>query len=78
MSFVNNTLRYLRHQAHENPTIVWSLAVGAAGPLAVVVVPPIRKRVFGWVPDEKIPTTYPLPQRTRAAVSGYDDPAPAN
>ncbi|CAE6447489.1 unnamed protein product [Rhizoctonia solani] len=73
MSFVNNTLRYLRHQAHENPTIVWSIAIGAAGPLAVVVVPPVRRR-FGWVPDERTPTSYPLPNRPRAPVTGYDDP----
>ncbi|KAF8752872.1 Nuclear/nucleolar GTPase 2 [Rhizoctonia solani] len=73
MSFVTNTFRYLRHQAHENPTIVWSIAIGAAGPLAVVVVPPVRRR-FGWVPDERIPTSYPLPNRARSTVTGYDDP----
>ncbi|KEP49292.1 putative vegetative incompatibility protein HET-E-1 [Rhizoctonia solani 123E] len=63
-----------RHQAHENPTIVWSIAIGAAGPLAVAVVPPIRRR-FGWAPDERIPTSYPLPNRARATLTGYDDPA---
>ncbi|KAG8763615.1 hypothetical protein FRC11_000225 [Ceratobasidium sp. 423] len=62
-----------RRQAHENPTIVWSIAIGAAGPLAVIVVPPVRRR-FGWVPDERIPTSYPLPNRQRTSVTGYDDP----
>ena len=29
-----------------------------AGPVAVVTVPPVRRR-FGWVPTERIPSTFP-------------------
>ncbi|CAO1621447.1 unnamed protein product [Parajaminaea phylloscopi] len=67
-----STYRYLQRTAHEQPVIFWSFLVGSVGPIAVVTVPPIR-RSFGWVPAERIPTSYPLPDRPREAVTGYDD-----
>ncbi|CAD6582540.1 MAG: hypothetical protein CYPHOPRED_002059 [Cyphobasidiales sp. Tagirdzhanova-0007] len=69
-----NTYRYMQRQAHENPAIFYSILVGAAGPIAVIVVPPIRKTYFGWTPPPRPPTTYPLPNRKRDSnLSGYDD-----
>ncbi|KAG8953607.1 hypothetical protein FRC03_011685 [Tulasnella sp. 419] len=67
-----NTYSTLRHQAHENPTIFWSLLIGFAGPVMAITVPPIRKS-FGWKPSEKIPTSYPLPNRPRQLTVGYED-----
>jgi hypothetical protein len=29
------------------------------GPIGAVVIPPIRRKYFGYVPSEPIPTTYP-------------------
>lgn len=66
--------RYFQYQAHENPAIFWSVAVGLAGPVLLATVPPIRRNYFGYVPPEPIPMSYPLPQRTRNPnLSGYDD-----
>ncbi|PAV19109.1 NADH-ubiquinone oxidoreductase kDa subunit [Pyrrhoderma noxium] len=72
LSPFRSSFRYLNRQAHENPVILWSCVVGAVGPLMVVTVPPIRKS-FGWKPAPQIPTSYPLPDRARRPVQGYED-----
>ncbi|KDQ58192.1 hypothetical protein JAAARDRAFT_129700 [Jaapia argillacea MUCL 33604] len=66
------TYRYLQRQAHENPTIFFSCVLGAIGPIMVLTVPPIRWKL-GWRPSEPIPTSYPLPNRPRRPVEGFDD-----
>ncbi|GAA6061698.1 hypothetical protein JCM10212_005990 [Sporobolomyces blumeae] len=66
------TYSYLQRQAHEQPAIFYSIALGFVGPIAVVAVPEVRKR-FGWKPVERPPTTYPLPNRPREATEGYED-----
>ena len=53
-------LRYLRWSARERPAYFWSVIIGAAGPLAVAVVPPIRK-ALGDEDAPVIPLTYPGP-----------------
>jgi len=68
-----NAYRYLRYQAHENPVIFFSVVLGSIGPVLVVAVPPIRKSM-GWTPAERIPTSYPVPNRPRRPVQGYEDP----
>ncbi|KAH9440982.1 hypothetical protein MJO28_016054 [Puccinia striiformis f. sp. tritici] len=66
--------QYLQHQAHENPTIFYSVALGVAGPVLLATVPPIRRNYFGYVSPEQIPMSYPLPQQKRnPALKGYDD-----
>ncbi|WVQ82173.1 hypothetical protein IAT38_004301 [Cryptococcus sp. DSM 104549] len=65
--------RSLQRFAHEKPIIMWSLIVGFSGPLMVLVVPPVRKSLFGYKIPEPIPKTYPLPNRPREAVTGYED-----
>ncbi|KAL1408427.1 n19m, NADH-ubiquinone oxidoreductase 9.5 kDa subunit [Vanrija albida] len=65
--------RYLQRLSHESPVIVWALGLGFLGPALVVTVPPIRKSL-GWQPAERIPTTFPLPDRARRPVSGFEDP----
>ncbi|KAL1920410.1 uncharacterized protein VTP21DRAFT_787 [Calcarisporiella thermophila] len=74
-TFLRNPLRYMRAMAHEKPVIFWSLVIGAIGPVGVVVIPPVRKKYFGYVPPEPIPTTYPLPRRPRNPPAGYEDDA---
>ncbi|WWC59125.1 uncharacterized protein I303_101673 [Kwoniella dejecticola CBS 10117] len=64
--------RRAQRMAHESPVIFWSLAIGFAGPIMVLTVPPIRKS-FGYKQAERIPTTFPVPNRPRRAVSGYED-----
>ncbi|WVR04369.1 hypothetical protein IAU60_001371 [Kwoniella sp. DSM 27419] len=64
--------RTAQRMAHESPVIFWSLAIGFAGPAMVLVVPPVRK-AFGYKQAERIPTTFPVPNRPRQAVSGYED-----
>ncbi|RSH90210.1 hypothetical protein EHS25_001544 [Saitozyma podzolica] len=70
---MSGVYRYLQRQAHESPVIFYSLAIGFLGPVMVVTVPPIRKRM-GWKPADRIPTTFPLPNRPRQPVAGYEDP----
>ncbi|EDP44726.1 hypothetical protein MGL_1208 [Malassezia globosa CBS 7966] len=67
-----NTLKYLQWASHARPVVFYSLLLGALGPVSVVVVPKYRAQ-FGWKPAERIPVSYPLPDRPRSPVSGYDD-----
>ncbi|KAF8840179.1 N19M, NADH-ubiquinone oxidoreductase 9.5 kDa subunit [Paxillus ammoniavirescens] len=67
------TYRYLQYLAHEQPVIFFSCAMGLTGPVLALTVPSIRKKYFGYVPAELVPTTYPLPKRPRGQVTGYED-----
>ncbi|KAL5476957.1 N19M [Sanghuangporus weigelae] len=67
------TYRYFQRQAHENPVIFWSCVLGLTSPIFAFTVPPIRKHFFGYVPPPPIPTSYPLPQRARRPIQGYED-----
>lgn len=51
-------LRYCRWSARERPAYFWSVVIGAAGPVALAVVPPVR-RAFGDVDAPTVPMTYP-------------------
>ncbi|TFK28117.1 hypothetical protein FA15DRAFT_678541 [Coprinopsis marcescibilis] len=67
-----STYRYLQRQAHENPVIFYSCIIGGIGPVLAVAVPPIRKH-FGYVEPPPIPLGYPVPNRQRTPVQGYED-----
>ncbi|KAJ2917383.1 hypothetical protein MD484_g2964, partial [Candolleomyces efflorescens] len=67
-----SSYRYLQRQAHENPVIFYSCVIGGIGPVIALVVPPIRER-FGYVPPPPIPNGYPVPNRARRPVQGYED-----
>ncbi|EPQ53044.1 hypothetical protein GLOTRDRAFT_45584 [Gloeophyllum trabeum ATCC 11539] len=67
-----NTYRYLQRQAHESPVIFFSCVLGGLGPFMLITVPPIRERL-GYKPAPPIPTTYPIPNRPRRPVQGYED-----
>ncbi|TFK51234.1 hypothetical protein OE88DRAFT_1659080 [Heliocybe sulcata] len=67
-----NSYRYLQRQAHENPVIFFSCVLGAIGPVMLVVVPPIRAKL-GYVAPPQIPISYPIPNRPRRPVEGYED-----
>ncbi|TNY18973.1 hypothetical protein DMC30DRAFT_354610 [Rhodotorula diobovata] len=64
---------YLQRTAHESPAVFYSIILGALGPAMVLTVPEARKRFFGYRPVERPPTTYPLPNRPREPVEGYED-----
>ncbi|GMK53818.1 hypothetical protein CspeluHIS016_0104040 [Cutaneotrichosporon spelunceum] len=64
--------RAIQRTAHEQPVIFYSLVIGFTGPALVFAVPPIRKRM-GWQPVERIPQTFPVPNRPRRAVAGFED-----
>ncbi|KAH9927646.1 uncharacterized protein B0H18DRAFT_907382 [Fomitopsis serialis] len=66
------TYRYLQRQAHEQPVIFYSCIIGLTGPIMLITVPPLR-RAYGYKTPEPIPTTYPLPNRPRRPVQGYED-----
>ncbi|KAF8554412.1 hypothetical protein OG21DRAFT_1462628 [Imleria badia] len=48
-----------QYLAHEQPVIFWSCVMGTAGPVLALTVPSIRQKYFGYVPAERVPTTYP-------------------
>ena len=56
--FFSTPLRYLRWASFEKPAIFYSIVVGSLGPVFMVVVPPVRRRL-GDGPREQIPLTYP-------------------
>ncbi len=56
--FFSTPLRYLRWVSFEKPAIFYSIVVGSLGPVFMVVVPPVRRRL-GDGPREQIPLTYP-------------------
>lgn len=51
-------IRYCRWAAREKPAYFWSIVIGAAGPLSLATVPPIR-RAIGDHDAAPIPMTYP-------------------
>jgi hypothetical protein len=56
--FIDNPVRWLRWFSYERPAYFWSLAIGAAGPVMALTVPPIR----AYLGDEDappVPQTYP-------------------
>lgn len=56
--FFSQPIRYLRWASFEKPAIFYSIVVGSLGPVIMVVVPPIRRRL-GDGPRPPIPLTYP-------------------
>lgn len=70
--FWSTPLKYCRWAARERPALFWSVVVGAAGPVGMAVVPPIRYR-FGDLDPPLIPVTYPVPSGPRKHLTGYND-----
>ncbi|EME45604.1 hypothetical protein DOTSEDRAFT_71337 [Dothistroma septosporum NZE10] len=64
--------QYLQWAVRAKPAIFWSIVLGSFGPVAMVVVPPLRAR-FGDGPRQQIPLSYPIPRGQRKIPSGYDD-----
>lgn len=56
--FFSQPLKYLHWAAIEKPAIFYSLIIGSMGPVLVLTVPPIRRRL-GDVQRPPIPSTYP-------------------
>ncbi|KAI9676042.1 MAG: hypothetical protein M1817_000785 [Caeruleum heppii] len=72
--FFQQPLRYLHWASIEKPAIFYSLILGSLGPVAMLVVPPLRQR-FGDGRRERIPGTYPIPPGPRKIPEGFDDPS---
>ncbi|KAF4472434.1 NADH dehydrogenase [Fusarium albosuccineum] len=70
--FWQTPLKYCRWAARERPALFWSVIIGAAGPVAMPIVPPIR-HYFGDVDAPPVPVTYPIPSGPRKQLTGYDD-----
>lgn len=56
--FWSTPFRYIRWSAREKPAYLWSVVIGAIGPIALVVVPPVR-HYLGDPDAPRIPQTYP-------------------
>lgn len=72
MALFRPAYRSLQWLAHERPVIFFSLVLGFSGPVLAFTVPPVR-RSLGHVPAPPIPSSYPVPQRARRPVQGYED-----
>ncbi|KAH7256237.1 hypothetical protein BKA59DRAFT_521523 [Fusarium tricinctum] len=70
--FWSTPLKYCRWAARERPALFWSVIIGAAGPVAMPIVPPIR-HYFGDIDAPPVPVTYPIPSGPRKQLTGYDD-----
>ncbi|KHO01342.1 uncharacterized protein MAM_00343 [Metarhizium album ARSEF 1941] len=70
--FWSTPLKYCRWAARERPALFWSVIIGAAGPIAMPIVPPIRK-YFGDVDPAPIPVTYPGMSCPMAAIARICD-----
>lgn len=56
--FWRQPIRYMRWASHEKPALFWSVIIGCAGPVCMLVGPPIRRQL-GYERAERIPMTYP-------------------
>lgn len=56
--FWSTPLKYCSWAARERPAFFWSVVVGAAGPILMPIVPPIR-HMLGDVDPAPVPVTYP-------------------
>ncbi|KAI0535314.1 hypothetical protein GGR58DRAFT_448106 [Xylaria digitata] len=65
-------LRYWRWSAREKPAFFWSCVIGGAGPVILLTVPPLLKKL-GYERAAPIPMTYPVPTGPRKQLTGYDD-----
>ncbi|TVY36101.1 NADH-ubiquinone oxidoreductase 9.5 kDa subunit, partial [Lachnellula occidentalis] len=70
--FFSQPIRYLRWAAIEKPAIFFSMIIGGMGPVTLMVVPPIRRRL-GDTQRPEIPFTYPVPTTPRKDLKGYED-----
>ncbi|KAF8475908.1 hypothetical protein BDZ91DRAFT_673944 [Kalaharituber pfeilii] len=70
--FFQNPIRYLRYASHQFPALYWSVVIGGVSPFILVGVPYIRKKL-GYENSPQVPLTYPLPNRPRVPLTGYDD-----
>ncbi|ORY87938.1 hypothetical protein BCR37DRAFT_390445 [Protomyces lactucae-debilis] len=71
-AFWASPIKYLRWAAHERPNVFYSLLLGGLGPVALLVVPPVR-RSLGFTRAEPVPLSYPLPNRKRETLKGFED-----
>ncbi|CAB4398545.1 unnamed protein product [Rhizophagus irregularis] len=73
-TYILGPINFLRRVSVEYPSYTWAVGIGIIGPIGAVVIPPIRRKYFGYIPSEPIPTTYPifkiLPQRTVLSLLG--------
>jgi hypothetical protein len=56
--FWSTPIAYCRWAAITHPAIFYSIVIGSMGPVFLVAVPPIRRRL-GDVSPEPVPLTYP-------------------
>lgn len=65
--------QYIRWSSHEQPTLFWTVLIGASGPLLALTATPLRRK-FLFPDAPEIPLTYPIPARARdTTLTGYDD-----
>ncbi len=63
----------MRYHAHTRPHLFFPVVIALASPLLLGVFTPDRKR--RWIGEDAplLPETYPIPNRKREQLTGYDD-----
>ncbi|VDC00854.1 unnamed protein product [Peniophora sp. CBMAI 1063] len=69
---ISRTLRYMRWAAHEKPALFFAVAIASTAPVFMVVGNALKSS-GKYVAPEPVPRSYPLPQRQRRPVQGYED-----
>ncbi|KAK9475959.1 hypothetical protein V1514DRAFT_322607 [Lipomyces japonicus] len=70
--FIEQPIRTLRYYSRKSPQYFFPLVIAAAIPVVGFIGYPLRVR-FLYPNHEPVPKSYPLPQRERVALQGYDD-----
>ncbi|KZV64551.1 hypothetical protein PENSPDRAFT_588216 [Peniophora sp. CONT] len=68
----SRTLRYMQWAAHEKPALFFAVAIASTAPV-IMVVGNVLKSSGKYVAPEPVPRSYPLPQRQRKPVQGFED-----
>ncbi|KAJ3063189.1 hypothetical protein HDU98_000966 [Podochytrium sp. JEL0797] len=63
---------YLKYNLHNHPAVFMAFAFSLSMPVMLFGVYPYRRQL-GYTRPVDVPRTYPMPQREREPISGYDD-----
>ncbi|TPX45344.1 hypothetical protein SeMB42_g04042 [Synchytrium endobioticum] len=64
--------RYLKSKLYNQPVVFVSFAMALSAPVLLFVVYPLRREA-GYKRPVDIPRSFPIPNRAREHITGYDD-----
>ncbi|CAN6610812.1 hypothetical protein TRVA0_004S03158 [Trichomonascus vanleenenianus] len=70
--FWSQPFRFIRYIGYHKPHIAVAVGLGVAAPIIAIIGTPLRQKYL-YPDSEPIPTSYPIPNRPREQLTGYDD-----